>query len=193
MSARLTTAFLRSASTLLSARSGSVAATFGIALIPVAGAVGVAIDYSRATEVRAKLQSALDAAVLAGVKVTSAKTATASTVFTANFSGSVAQNVSSSFTANADGSLSGTARAAVPTAMLAVVKSTIDISASAQAKIRNSSSSTSNTVCLLLVDPTASQSLLINGGAKINAPNCEIDVRSTGNPAAMFNLSLIHI
>jgi Flp pilus assembly protein TadG len=188
MFGKLATAFLRSASSLLSARSGSAAVTFGISLIPLAASVGAAVDYSKATEVRAKLQNALDVAVLAGVKASSAKATTASTVFTANFSDSLAQNVSSSFTANTDGSLSGTAQAAVPTSMLAILKvSTISVTASAQAKIRNTSSSTSNTVCLLLVDPTASQSLLINSGAKINAPDCEIDVRSTANPAAMFN------
>jgi Flp pilus assembly protein TadG len=188
MIGKLTTALLRSASALLSARSGSAAVTFGIALIPLSAAVGAAVDYSRATDVRAKLQSALDAAVLAGVKASTGKTTTASTAFTANFSGSVAQNVSSSFTANADGTLSGTAQASVPTSVLAVLKvSTINVSASAKAKVRNSSSSISNTVCVLLVDTTASQSLLINGGYKVNAPDCEIDVRSTGNQAAVLN------
>jgi Flp pilus assembly protein TadG len=189
MIAKLTTAFLRSASTLRSARSGSAAVTFGVALIPLAAGVGAAVDYSRAIEVKAKLQSALDVAVLAGVNATSGKTTTAGNAFTANFSGSVAQNVSSSFTANADGSLNGTAQAAVPTTVLAILKvSAINVSASAKATLGNSgSSSASSTVCLLLVDPTAGQSLLVNGGAKINAPDCEIDVRSTANPAAIFN------
>ena len=65
MFAKLATPFLRSASALLSARSGSAVVMFAYAILPVAATVGVAVDYSRATEVRAKLQSALDAAVLA--------------------------------------------------------------------------------------------------------------------------------
>src|SRR5690606_34286181 len=32
-----------------------------------------------------------------------------------------------------------------------------------------------------------SQALLINSGAKINAPDCEVHVRSTASPAAIFN------
>ena len=188
MMAKLTLAFLRSASAFLSARSGTAAVAFGFALLPATAVVGAAVDYGRASEVRVKLQSVLDAAVLAGAKeATSAKTTTASTVFTHNLGGSIA-GAWATFTANADGSLSGTAGAEVPTTVLAAVHvPSISVRADAQAKTRNTSSSTRNTVCLLLVDPTASQSLVFNSGAKINAPNCEIDVRSTGNQAAVFN------
>ncbi len=42
-------------------------------------------------------------------------------------------------------------------------------------------------VCIVLVDPTQSQAFLVNSGATINAPNCEIHVHSKGNPAAIYN------
>jgi Flp pilus assembly protein TadG/uncharacterized protein YegL len=47
-------------------RRANVAITFAIALIPIVGFVGAAIDYSMASRQRAKIQSALDEALLAG-------------------------------------------------------------------------------------------------------------------------------
>ena len=48
-------------------RSGNVAVIFTLALLPVLSAMGVAVDYSRATQVRSKLQSAIDAASVGSV------------------------------------------------------------------------------------------------------------------------------
>ena len=50
-------------------RRGGVAPMFAIAIIPVLGLVGAAVDYSRANSVRAGLQSALDATSLAMAKL----------------------------------------------------------------------------------------------------------------------------
>jgi len=50
----------------------NVAVIFAIALVPLIIAVGCAIDYSRATRVKAKLQGAADAASVAAVSVNSA-------------------------------------------------------------------------------------------------------------------------
>ena len=44
---------------------GNVAMLFGLAAIPLALGVGVAVDYGRALLVRERMQSALDAATLA--------------------------------------------------------------------------------------------------------------------------------
>lgn len=48
-------------------RSANVAVIFGLALLPILSAIGVAVDYSRATKVRSKLQSAIDAASVGSV------------------------------------------------------------------------------------------------------------------------------
>ena len=50
-------------------RRGGVAPMFAIAVIPVLGLVGAAVDYSRANSIRAGLQSALDATSLAMAKL----------------------------------------------------------------------------------------------------------------------------
>ena len=48
-------------------RSGNIAVIFALALLPVLSALGCAVDYSRATKVRSKLQSAIDAASVGSV------------------------------------------------------------------------------------------------------------------------------
>ena len=44
---------------------GNVAIMFALAAIPLAGAVGAAVDYSRIADIRTELADALDAALLA--------------------------------------------------------------------------------------------------------------------------------
>ncbi|MDB5656807.1 MAG: pilus assembly protein [Tardiphaga sp.] len=53
------------------AQSGNVAAIFAIALVPVIAAMGCAVDYSRAVQIRSKLQSAIDSASVGAVSRTS--------------------------------------------------------------------------------------------------------------------------
>jgi Flp pilus assembly protein TadG len=48
-------------------RNGNVALMFGITLVPLLMAVGAGIDYSMATRMKAKLQSAADAAAVAAI------------------------------------------------------------------------------------------------------------------------------
>jgi hypothetical protein len=45
-------------------------------------------------------------------------------------------------------------------------------------------------VCILLVNPLKSQALLVNSGAQLSAPTCEVHVASTQSPAAIFNTTL---
>jgi Flp pilus assembly protein TadG len=48
----------------LRARGGNVAPLFALAIVPIIGVVGAAVDYSRASAVRSDMQSALDATAL---------------------------------------------------------------------------------------------------------------------------------
>ncbi len=63
---------LRQWRTLARCRRGNVAITFALALIPLLGLAGVAIDYARALSLSARLQSASDAAALAVSQATAA-------------------------------------------------------------------------------------------------------------------------
>src|ERR1043165_7457132 len=58
-----------SLSRFLKDRRGGVAPMFAIAVIPVIGLVGAAVDYSRAASVRTGMQSAIDATALAMAKL----------------------------------------------------------------------------------------------------------------------------
>ena len=52
----------RVSSRFRAAENGNIAVIFAIALVPLLGFVGAAIDYSRATTARSAMQSALDSA-----------------------------------------------------------------------------------------------------------------------------------
>jgi Flp pilus assembly protein TadG len=60
---------LRYLSRLWRSETGNVAAMFGLAVIPIVGFVGGAVDFSHRAQVRAELQAAADAAALAGARV----------------------------------------------------------------------------------------------------------------------------
>jgi len=60
-------AFFNAISRLFRDKSGNVAVIFAIAALPLVSFVGVAVDYSNANKMKAKLQSAADAASVASI------------------------------------------------------------------------------------------------------------------------------
>ena len=52
-------------------KSGNIATIFALSLVPLVSVVGCAVDYSRANQLRSKLQSAIDAASVGSVSKTS--------------------------------------------------------------------------------------------------------------------------
>jgi len=173
----------------LRARDGNLAVIFALSAIPVITAVGAAVDLSKVSEVKTQLQNALDAAVLAGVtQATANQVSTANAVFTGDFTGKYGNTGSASFTQNADKSLTGTASSTVDLSFLALMwRSSMTVSASATA---NPGAQATTPVCMLLTSTLDAPSLLVNSGAKLNAPNCEVHVLSTQSPAATFNATL---
>ncbi|MDB5618562.1 Tad domain-containing protein [Tardiphaga sp.] len=173
----------------LKAQAGNVAVTFAIAAVPLLGFVGAAVDYSKANAVKAGLQTSLDSALLAAVNEPSAtQVSRANSFFAGNYGLKVRETATSSFTQGADGSISGTATANVPSSFLRVFGiTTIPATATGTAIAGVSAKSD---VCILLINPLRTQALLVNSGAAISAPTCEVHVLSTQNPAAMFNATL---
>jgi Flp pilus assembly protein TadG len=169
-------------------RNGSVAILFALSSAAILLAVGIAVDYSLAVSTRDKMQAALDAAVIAGAEASSTQIAKN---YFANDAPSISSAAAPNFTLNANGSVSGSETYSMPTLFplfgpLAGVNS-LSITVVATASPSTGSSTTSNSVCILLLSPSASQSLLANSGTNISGPNCEIDVSSTANPVAIFN------
>jgi len=121
---------------------GNVAMIFGLALIPLVGAVGAAVDYSRAASARTAMQAALDASALilskeAQTLPTSQLQGRALEVFKANFHYPSVKglDVTPTFTNPDSGSfvLKMTANGSVDTTIAGIWLPSIDISASTEA------------------------------------------------------------
>jgi Flp pilus assembly protein TadG len=120
----------------LGSNGGNVAITFGIAAIPLFGAVGAAVDYSRIAKSQSTLQSAMDASVLAGLAaVTGKEITTATNIFNANFSDSSTALGTPSYTLDATcGCLTGTVSGTITMSIMSVVGiSTMPISVNSKA------------------------------------------------------------
>jgi Flp pilus assembly protein TadG len=107
----------RSAATrFIGADEGNIAVIFAIALVPILGFVGAAIDYTRANSARSSMQSALDSTALMiskdlsqGVITTSQITTKAQAYFNALYTNSDAKSVSINATYTAsNGSMGST-------------------------------------------------------------------------------------
>lgn len=171
--------------------NGNVATLSAFALTGVAVAAGVAIDLAQADRIQSKLQTALDAAVLAAAPSAATQRNTiALATLNASLGAGLLLQSSPVWTSNPDGSFSGAATAVVPHSMLAVMgstSSTVSARSTAAAVATPGTSSASANACITVLDPKATQALLVNSPVSINAPSCRIDVHSTGNPAAIFN------
>ncbi|MDR3526491.1 MAG: pilus assembly protein [Rhizomicrobium sp.] len=164
------------------ANGGNIAWIYALSLVPMMLAAGGAVDMIAAIDAKTSLQNAIDAATLAGAGASNS-TSVASNTFAAEPAGKFAVNGTPSFSVNGDSSFTGTVTASVATKFLAVAGiNTLSIAATATAKQGNSS-----TACILVLNKTSSQSLLLNSGADIEASKCEAHIASTGAPAAIFN------
>lgn len=108
--------------TFLRDQGGNVAMIFGLSLVPIAGAAGVALDYSRASNERTTLQTAADAAAIAAMRSIAADTASrvdrGTQVFNANRPGPLAVDLKVEATAK---QAVVTASAVVPTTLSGVL------------------------------------------------------------------------
>src|SRR4051812_4136843 len=93
------------------AEDGNIAVIFAIALVPILGFVGAAIDYTRANAARSSMQAALDSTALMvskdlsqGIITTSQINAKAQSYFTALYTNNDAKSVSVSATYTANSS-----------------------------------------------------------------------------------------
>ncbi len=168
-------------------RSGNIAIIAALGAIPFVLAIGIAIDYSRASSAKSDLQEAVDAAVLAGARDgTSSWTTVAAKMLSSSVKTKDFTVASSSFTTDASGNYVGTAAGSIKTTFASVVSvQSISIGATATVAVK----AASDKACILLLNTSASPGLLLNSGAIINAPNCQVHIKSTGNPAATFNAS----
>jgi Flp pilus assembly protein TadG len=155
--------------------SGATAPMFAIALLPVVTAVGAAIDYTRANAVRASLQAALDAGVLAGAQTGSSSWSdTALKVFNGNLTAKGMTASTPVFSADtSSGTYTGSVSKLVTTSVLGMVNiMTLNVQVKAVALAGEPDHS-----CILTLDkgqPTSHVSLNLNGAPIINLSGCSI-------------------
>ena len=164
---------------------GSIAIIFSLVLLVLVVSIGVAVDYGRQMSAHTAMQQALDAAVLAGVKLSPERqTSVATKMFEAELDGANVQNPSVSFSREGEDRLAGHAEGEIRTTLTAVLGiKTLKIATTSVAE----TSSEGAAVCILALSTNASQQFLLNSGAKVDAPNCEVHGKSTASPAAIFN------
>lgn len=96
-------------------RRGNIAVIFALALLPIMSAIGCTVDYSRATQLRSKLQGAADAASVGSIAKTSPAFIAAGNMTS---DGSIASGVTDAtniFNANMNGVTGYTLTSATPT------------------------------------------------------------------------------
>ena len=152
---------------------------FALALVPIAAMVGAAVDYSRASGLRAQLQATLDSALLAGARDGSTNWMNIATnFFNANLQPKGGSVASPTFSLTADRAYTGTASAVVPTYFLGVMGvSSINVGVSSTASV---ASSNGNYYCVMALNQTAQAALQLTGNATITitAPKCVLQVNS---------------
>lgn len=170
--------------------SGSVAMIFGLVAVPLLLSAGAAVDFAHTSRAKTALQAAVDIAAVTAARNANltqpARQQLASSAVMTNL-GPLASRIGPTVveTEPAAGKFVVRATANVPTSVMRLMRmDSVPISASATAAATPAPTSK---VCLFAKSTTASPGLLANSNASISAPNCEIHVASTGNPAATFN------
>src|SRR5690349_1912792 len=120
--------------TFTAAKDGSVVTIFALALLPLITAIGMAVDYSRASATRTSVQDALDSAILAGAKDGGASWDTvAANIFTSNLTGKTISYGTPSFSKSSPYYVASV-NASVPTSILGVVGiNTVTVTANSKA------------------------------------------------------------
>src|SRR5256886_14891225 len=126
-------------------RRGSVAPMFAIAVIPMIGLTGAAIDYSRANSVRTGMQAAIDATALAMAKLAPTITQTqlqtqTSAYFNAMFNHPEAKNlvITPTYTTAGGSQLVISVSGSMDTSFMKVIGfSTLDVGSTSTVKLGN--------------------------------------------------------
>jgi hypothetical protein len=163
----------------------SILPIFVLTLLPVVAGIGAAIDYSRASQFRTRLQYVLDTAVIAGARDGSDAWATTAAQFFQGNAQTLGVSVNASaFNLTSTRAYAGSASASVPTDFLGMFGiNSINVSVNSTAAVSNTSSNAY--YCVLALNDTAQSALNLTGNSSItiNAPNCVVQVNSNSRSA----------
>src|SRR5215213_4070094 len=157
-------------------RQGNVAPIFAIALIPILGLTGAAVDYSRANSIKTAMQAAADATALNLVqKAASLPTGdvsdTATNIFKASFARPEAVQLQISAQTNSNGTVTVSATAQMATDFLGVLGVTNVTIGSRAVAMKTPGDGTG---CVLALNRTASGAITAQGSTTISLNNCSI-------------------
>jgi hypothetical protein len=160
---------------------GAVAIVFAVALIPIMGLSGAAIDYTRATQAKSKLQAATDSAALAALTIKastlSQREFAARTVFEANRPDDVMPSVTY---AVGQKEAVVTATGEVSTSMLKVLRIN-DIGLRARAKAVRVYDGPPP--CILTLSPNATAAIDMSGSTTFQGKGCVLHSNSSASGA----------
>src|SRR3954469_20848950 len=171
----------------LADQHGGVAPIFALALVPMIGLAGAAIDYSRASAARTAMQASLDATTLMIAKdaqlIPSDQVGTRATqLFNAGFVRDDVQSIQVSASVSngsAGTTVTATAGGAVPTTFMHVLgHSTMNIAARASVV-----SASDGLGCVLSLNPTASGAATAQGSTTVNLNGCSLYDNSSDSSA----------
>ena len=158
-------------------QSGNVAAIFALALVPVFGLIGAAVDYSRGNATRSSMQAAVDATALNLVRSASSLTSDqlsqkATDSFNALYNGSQTQSgiqVNAQYNATAR-SMTMSATGSIKTDFMGVMGvSNLGVKARAVAVVIGD-----GTACVLSLNKTASGAAIAQGSTTVNLSGCSL-------------------
>jgi Flp pilus assembly protein TadG len=170
----------------LGCQKGNVAIIFGMVAIPVVLSVGIAVDYARALSARTKLQGAVDAAAMAGARLPATSNQNrmhaANQTFAVNLTNSgLPTSIQPTIEANnAEVKVAAAyLQPAAFTGLMGLDSIQVGAETTARSQVENG-----GVVCLLALNPTASDGLHLQGINKLSEENCWAWVNST-SPTAL--------
>ncbi len=165
---------------------GVVAILFAAALVPVAFAVGAAVDFGRALAVKSQLQTIVDAAALAGASVdvrekgsteaAANRMKRAESIFDLNKTQITIANDVYRQAIPSEQSMLVTATASVPTTLTSIITPKLDITAQARATY---ATGTAAPLCMLSLNKSADETMKVWGTADLLAPGCAVQSHSS--------------
>lgn len=160
---------------------GTIAVLFAIALVPIIGFSGAAIDYGRAVKAQGKMQAAADSAALAALTVNATTAAQREANARSVFNQNQPDGVTAAVTAKIDKkSAVVTATGDVEMSLLKVLHvPKVPVSAHARAVRVNDGPP----ACVLALSTTAAPALKISGNASFEAKGCALYSNSPASPS----------
>ncbi len=170
-------------------KTGGFAVYAAVMAVPLMAAVGFGVDMGRKVNAASELQNAADAASLAVVKMTTLTeaelTKAAADIFYANSDiGRSMKTISISAKRVSTSRVNVKIAGNLPTIFMQVAGYP-KMGMTLQSEAEMGSSPAAGPCITVLAD--TGQALLLNSGANLNAPKCELHVHSTANPAFIHN------